>query len=223
MNALLREDRAIVTDIPGTTRDSLEEYANIGGVPIRIIDTAGIRETTDKVELLGVEKSVAYIEKADLILALFDGSKQLTPEDQEIIELLKDKQGIVLLTKADLPAQLDTSELASQLGDGFKYITISTVSGEGLKELESEIVKRVYSGRSQQAEACFISSVRQAKALEDAQHNLAECLHTIDMGMAEDFIVIDVRSAWEKLGEITGDTVNEDIIDQIFSQFCIGK
>lgn len=223
LNALLREDRAIVTDIPGTTRDSLEEYANIGGVPIRIIDTAGIRDTEDKVEQIGVEKSVSYIEKADLILALFDGSKELSAEDEEIIELLKGKEGIILLTKQDLPQKLDSSSLQAQLDGNFKYISISTKSSNGLKQLEDEIVSRVYSGASNQAEANFISSVRQAKALEDAKDNLVECLHTIDMGMAEDFIVIDVRSAWEKLGEITGDTVNEDIIDQIFSQFCIGK
>lgn len=223
LNALLQEDRAIVTEIPGTTRDSLEEYANIGGVPVRIIDTAGIRDTEDKVEQIGVKKSVSYIKKADLILALFDASSELSPEDEEIIDLLKGREGIVLLTKKDLPAKLDVEQLKKKIGSSFKYISISTTNGEGLKDLENSIVDRVYSGAAGQGEACFVSSVRQAKALKDAEHSLAECLHTINMGMAEDFIVIDVRSAWEKLGEITGDTVNEDIIDQIFSQFCIGK
>lgn len=223
LNALLREERAIVTDIPGTTRDSLEEYANIGGVPLRIIDTAGIRETHDKVEQIGVEKSVAYLQKADLILALFDASRPLSQEDWDIIAMLKNKKGIVLLTKKDLPAQIDTEDLQNLLQGDFKYIRISSINKDGLKELEEEIVSRVYSGNAGQAEGCFVNNLRQAEALQAAQKHLEECLNTIRMGMAEDFIVIDVRSAWEKLGEITGDTVDEDIIDQIFSQFCIGK
>ena len=223
LNALLREDRAIVTDIPGTTRDSLEEYANIGGVPLKIIDTAGIRETDDKVEQIGVEKSMAYIQKADLVLALFDSSRALSKEDEEIIDLLKGSEGIVLLTKQDLDTVLDVEDLKTRLQGNFKYMYISTMNKEGLKELEAEIVDRVYSGSVQQAEGSFVNNVRQATALKEARKYLADCLNTIEMGMAEDFIVIDIRSAWEKLGEITGDTVDEDIIDQIFSQFCIGK
>ncbi len=223
LNALLREDRAIVTDIPGTTRDSLEEYANISGIPVRIIDTAGIRKTQDKVERIGVEKSVSYVEKADLILALFDASRSLSPEDAEIIELLHGKEGIVLLTKSDLSAKLDVEDLKAQLQGKFAYINISTVAKSGLKDLEKEIADRVYSGTVMQSEGCFVNNVRQANALKEAKQCLNDCLNTIDSGMPEDFIVIDVRSAWEKLGEITGETVDEDIIDQIFSQFCIGK
>lgn len=223
LNALLREDRAIVTDIPGTTRDSLEEYANIGGVPLKIIDTAGIRKTHDKVEQIGVEKSVTYLQNADLILALFDVSRPLSQEDEDIIEMLKGKKGIVLLTKKDLPIEMDIVDLQNRLQGEFKYIYISTLNKDGLKDLEDEIVSRVYSGSARQAEGCFVNNLRQAEALKAAEKHLEECLNTIKMGMAEDFIVIDVRSAWEKLGEITGDTVDEDIIDQIFSQFCIGK
>lgn len=223
LNALLREDRAIVTDIPGTTRDSLEEYANIGGVPLKIIDTAGIRETEDKVEQIGVEKSRAYLQKADLILALFDSSKELTAEDEEIMELLQNKEGIILFTKNDLPRVLAKEDLQSKIQGDFKYIDISMINREGLKDLETEIVNRVYSGTVKQAEGVFVNNVRQATALKEAEKYLDDCLRTIEMDMAEDFIVIDIRSAWEKLGEITGDTVDEDIIDQIFSQFCIGK
>ncbi len=223
LNALLREERAIVTDIPGTTRDSLEEYANIGGVPLKIVDTAGIRETDDKVEQIGVEKSVAYMQKADLILALFDTSSELSVEDEEIIELLKEKEGLILLTKNDLSVKMDVEDLQNRLVGNFKYIYISTVKKNGLKELEEEIVNRVYAGTLQEKESSFISSVRQKDALIEADKYLKDCLNTIKMNMAEDFIVIDIRSAWEKLGEITGDTVDEDIIDQIFSQFCIGK
>ncbi len=223
LNALLREDRAIVTDIPGTTRDSLEEYANIGGIPVRIIDTAGIRRTQDKVERIGVEKSVSYVEKADLILALFDASRPLSSEDEEIIELLRGKEGIVLLTKSDLTAKIDVESLKAQLQGKFAYINISTVINSGLQDLEKEIADRVYSGTAMQSEGYFVNNVRQASALKEAKQYLNDCLNTIDSGMPEDFIVIDVRSAWEKLGEITGETVDEDIIDQIFSQFCIGK
>lgn len=223
LNTLLREDRAIVTDIPGTTRDSLEEYANIGGVPLKIIDTAGIRETEDKVEQIGVEKSMSYVQKADLILALFDTSSDLTKEDEEIINLLQGKEGIVLLTKNDLSCVLDIEDLQKRLQGNFKYMQISTFNNDGIKELEQEIVNRVYSGTVKQAEGVFVNNVRQANALKEAQKYLEDCLNTIEMDMAEDFIVIDIRSAWEKLGEITGDTVDEDIIDQIFSQFCIGK
>lgn len=223
LNALLREERAIVTDIPGTTRDSLEEMANIGGIPLKIIDTAGIRETSDKVEQIGVEKSVSYLQQADLILALFDTSKPLSAEDEEIINLLQGKTGIVLLTKSDLDVNMDIDVLKNKLQGSFEYINISTKQNHGLDELEREIVNRVYSGTVKQAEGSFVNNVRQENALKEADRHLSECLHTIEMDMAEDFIVIDVRSAWEKLGEITGDTVDEDIIDQIFSQFCIGK
>ena len=170
-----------------------------------------------------MEKSVAYLQKADLILALFDASRPLSQEDLDIIAMLKNKKGIVLLTKKDLPAQIDTEDLQNLLQGDFKYIRISSINKDGLKELEEEIVSRVYSGNAGQAEGCFVNNLRQAEALQAAQKHLEECLNTIRMGMAEDFIVIDVRSAWEKLGEITGDTVDEDIIDQIFSQFCIGK
>ena len=252
LNTLLREDRAIVTDIPGTTRDSLEEYANIGGVPLKIIDTAGIRETEDVVEKIGVEKAREAAAKADLLIYVADSSRNLdeddhkimellknkksiillnksdlssdlTKEDEEIINLLQGKEGIVLLTKNDLSCVLDIEDLQKRLQGNFKYMQISTFNNDGIKELEQEIVNRVYSGTVKQAEGVFVNNVRQANALKEAQKYLEDCLNTIEMDMAEDFIVIDIRSAWEKLGEITGDTVDEDIIDQIFSQFCIGK
>ena len=223
LNRLLEEDKAIVTDIAGTTRDIVEGNLNFDGVLLHIIDTAGIRTTTDKVEQIGVEKSMSYVQKADLILALFDTSSDLTKEDEEIINLLQGKEGIVLLTKNDLSCVLDIEDLQKRLQGNFKYMQISTFNNDGIKELEQEIVNRVYSGTVKQAEGVFVNNVRQANALKEAQKYLEDCLNTIEMDMAEDFIVIDIRSAWEKLGEITGDTVDEDIIDQIFSQFCIGK
>lgn len=136
---------------------------------------------------------------------------------------MQGKEGIVLLTKNDLPCVLDIEDLQKRLQGNFKYMQISTFNNDGIKELEQEIVNRVYSGTVKQAEGVFVNNVRQANALKEAQKYLEDCLNTIEMDMAEDFIVIDIRSAWEKLGEITGDTVDEDIIDQIFSQFCIGK
>lgn len=223
LNYLAGEEIAIVSDIAGTTRDKIQTDLIIFGVPFHFVDTAGIRETEDKVEQIGVEKSMSYVQKADLILALFDTSSDLTKEDEEIINLLQGKEGIVLLTKNDLSCVLDIEDLQKRLQGNFKYMQISTFNNDGIKELEQEIVNRVYSGTVKQAEGVFVNNVRQANALKEAQKYLEDCLNTIEMDMAEDFIVIDIRSAWEKLGEITGDTVDEDIIDQIFSQFCIGK
>lgn len=222
LNALLNEKRAIVTDIPGTTRDVIEEYANIGGVPLKIIDTAGIRETEDVVEKLGVEKSRTYIERADLILVLFDSATALSAEDEEILDLIKERQAIVLVNKSDLTAKLDLLHIEDKLQQQ-KIIRISTVTGEGLDVLEKTIVDMVYGGQVKQGEGAFVNNVRQAEILRKANESLQDVLVTIENDMSPDFIVIDLRTVWERLGEITGDTVGEDIIDQIFSQFCIGK
>ena len=222
LNALLNENRAIVTDIPGTTRDIIEEYANIGGIPLKIIDTAGIRETDDIVEQLGVEKARNYIEHADLALVLFDIGRKLSSEDEEILELVKDKQAIILVNKSDLLPELNISELENKVPN-HKVIKISTITGLGLDELEKTIVDLVYQGEIKQGEGAFVNNVRQAEILRITNDHLDEVLSTIAYGMSPDFIVIDLRAAWEKLGELTGDTVGEDIIDQIFSQFCIGK
>jgi len=222
LNALLNENRAIVTDVPGTTRDIIEECANIGGVPLKIIDTAGIRETEDVVEKIGVEKSRSYIERADLILVLLDIANSLSAEDEEILNIIQDRQAIVLVNKSDLQPKLDLKYLTEKLPN-HSVIKISTVDGTGLEELETTIVNMVYRGQVKQGEGAFVNNVRQAEILRLTDHYLQEVLSTIDRGMSPDFIVIDLRAAWEKLGEITGDTVGEDIIDQIFSQFCIGK
>lgn len=222
LNALLNENRAIVTDVPGTTRDIIEEISNIGGVPLKIIDTAGIRETEDIVEKIGVEKSRNYIERADLILVLLDIANALSAEDEEILNLIQDRQAIILVNKSDLQPKLNINYLTEKFSN-HKIIKISTVDGTGLEELETTIVNMVYSGQVKQGEGAFVNNVRQAEILRMTDQFLQEVLATIDRGMSPDFIVIDLRAAWEKLGEITGDTVGEDIIDQIFSQFCIGK
>lgn len=222
LNALLREKRAIVTDIPGTTRDIIEEYVNIGGVPLKIIDTAGIRDTADVVEQIGVERAKALVDQADLILLLLDSSTPLSPEDRSVLELLPGKQAIVLINKSDLPASLEMEEV-EKYTTGRLVLKISVAKEEGLAALEQAIVDMVYAGQVSQTEAAFVNNVRHSAALRIALERLSDAEATIEAGMPSDCIVVDLRAAWEKLGEVTGDTVGDDIIDQIFSQFCIGK
>ena len=222
LNALLQENRAIVTDIPGTTRDSIEEYADIGGVPLKIIDTAGIRKTEDLVEKMGVDKARNYVEQAALVLVVLDFSREISAEDEEILRLVRDKDALILVNKTDMEGKLPLAQIRAAAGR-HKVIEISTLSEKGLDELARAIGEIAYDGTIQDGEGAFVSSVRQVDILRQADLHLEEALATIGHGMAVDFIVIDLRSAWEKLGEITGETVGEDIIDQIFSQFCIGK
>ena len=221
LNALLQEERAIVTDIPGTTRDSIEEYANVGGVPLRIIDTAGIRATEDVVEKIGVEKARQMVSDAALVLALFDGSRPLDSEDEEILSLLAGQDAIVLLNKSDLQPVLTAAVLSAKAH--VPVIEISTKENHGLDALTQAICDKVYGGEVVSDEGSFVRDERQVSLLRQADEHLAAALTTIEAGMGLDFISIDLRSAWEKLGEITGDTVGEDIIDEIFSKFCIGK
>lgn len=221
LNALLKEDRAIVTDIPGTTRDSIEEYANVGGVPLRIIDTAGIRDTNDVVEKIGVDKARSYIEDSSLVLALFDGSRALDAEDEEILALLQGKEAIILLTKEDLQPVTTADMLQKRLN--VPVISISTMTGEGLDALAQAITKKVYAGGVTGDEGGFVNDERQAEILRQADEHLAAALDTMEAQMGLDFISIDLRSAWEKLGELTGETVGEELINEIFSRFCIGK
>ncbi len=222
LNALLKEKRAIVTDIPGTTRDVIEEFVNISGVPLKIVDTAGIRETSDIIEQMGVEKTKEFIVTADLILLLLDASLPLSAEDREVLAMLSGKQAIVLVNKTDLPLLLNLDEVYTYISDK-KVLKISVMEGSGLLELEQVIVDMVYGGEIEQKEGAFITNLRQANLLEQAKQHLEAVIETINQLMPPDCIVIDLKDSWDKLGEITGDTVGEDIIDQIFTQFCIGK
>lgn len=229
MNALLREERAIVTDIPGTTRDSIEEYADIGGVPLSLIDTAGIRETDDAVERIGVEKARGYIERAALVLALFDGAQPLTAEDEEILSLVAGRPALLLLTKSDLPPVTTGEKLRAAYakcagGDAAApaILAISAREEQGLSALAAAIGDFAGTGSGLE-EGSFVSDERSAALLRAADAQLGAALKTIGAGLSVDFISIDLRAAWEKLGEITGETVGEDIIDEIFSKFCIGK
>ena len=226
LNALLREERAIVTDIPGTTRDSIEETADLGGVPLRIIDTAGIRETSDTVERIGVEKARAYVEKAALVLVLFDGSQPLTAEDHAILSLIAGKQAIVLLNKADLGQAVTEADLRQAMKksvseENVPILTISTKTERGMDALTQAITK--IAGLTETPEESYVTAERDIAILRRADDHLRATLETIGRGLSVDFISIDLRSAWETLGEITGETVGEDIIDEIFSRFCIGK
>ena len=223
LNSLLREERAIVTDVPVTTRDSIEEYADVGGIPLRIIDTAGIRATDDVVERIGVEKARSYVKEASLILALFDASRPLDSEDAEILKLVRGRDAILLLNKDDLAAVVTPAMLQERAGKDVTVITISTRTQDGLADLTNAITAKVYAGTQAGQEGTFVTDARQAEILRQADEHLEASIRTIEASMGLDFISIDLRSAWEKLGELTGETVGEDIINEIFSKFCIGK
>ncbi|CAM3024301.1 tRNA uridine-5-carboxymethylaminomethyl(34) synthesis GTPase MnmE [Hathewaya histolytica] len=220
LNALLREKRAIVTDVPGTTRDVIEEYINLNGVPVQIIDTAGIRETEDLVEKIGVEKSKEKIEEADLIVFMLDVSRELDDEDIEIFNYIKDKNYVVLLNKTDLNAKIDTKSLNFIEKD--KLYKVSARTGEGIQTLK-DIIKDMFFKGEINSEDIFITNNRHKEALIKAKENLESSLNTLDEVFAIDLASIDLKNAWTNLGEITGDTLEEDIIHKIFSKFCLGK
>jgi tRNA modification GTPase len=221
LNALLKEQRAIVTAIPGTTRDSIAEYVNVRGIPLKIIDTAGIRETQDLVEKIGVAKSRELIKEADLILVILDRSEALSSEDRQVIEITANYKGFILLNKADLPAVLGYEDV-KKLAVDWPIIQLSLETGEGLEQLEQQIVDEVYAGQIS-SEADYVNNVRHVNCLKQAEQQLKDALVAIEQGLPIDCIVVDLRGAWEVLGDIIGDTVGDDLIDQIFSQFCIGK
>lgn len=222
LNAILRENRAIVTNVPGTTRDIIEEYVNIDGIPLKIVDTAGIRETDNLVEKIGVDRAREMVDKADLIIAVFDISKPLTDEDREIIELIKDKDVIVLLNKVDLPKEFDEDLIEAKL-PGKKIIKTSMKNKLGIEKLEEEIKNMFYSGQLDMESDVMITNVRHKNQLVKALKNIEDSLEAIRLNLSIDCIEVDVKACWENLGEISGDTVSEDIIDKIFSEFCIGK
>lgn len=222
LNAILRENRAIVTDIPGTTRDIIEEYVNIDGIPLRIIDTAGIRNTEDLVEQIGVDKARETVEKADLVIAVFDVSRELSDEDYEIIQLIKHKKSIVLLNKTDLPSKYSLTDLLSLLKDK-EIIKTSITSNIGVDLLEKSIKSMFYSGDVEIYSDAIITNVRHKNQLVKALENIKEALEDIRGNVPIDCIEVDLKNCWENLGEISGDTIGEDILDKIFAEFCIGK
>ena len=222
LNWLLEEDRAIVTDIPGTTRDTVEEYLNIDGIPIKIVDTAGIRQTGDVVEQMGVEKSKAYAEKADLVIMMLDGSRPLEAEDREILSFIKDKKTIVLLNKVDLEQKLSLEELEEYIPEE-QILFISVKKNKGFDTLIDALKNMFLDGHAASADDALLGNTRHKDALYRAKEAMEHCMETITMRMPEDFISLDLQDANRALGEITGDTSDDEIIDRIFTKFCLGK
>ncbi len=218
MNALLQEKRAIVTDIPGTTRDVIEEYINLGGIPVKITDTAGIRETNDVVEKIGVERSREKLEEADLVILMLDTSRKLEEEDRDIIKSIKDKKVIVLLNKVDLERKIELDEL-KELDN---FIEISAMTGFGLEDLKNEIKSLFFNGEVDN-ESLIITNSRHKQALYRALENCENAQSRLKMNEFLDLISIYVTSGLRALGEITGSELEEDLVNKIFSEFCVGK
>ncbi len=222
LNALLRENRAIVTEIPGTTRDVIEEYITLRGIPLRIMDTAGIRETDDFVESIGVEKTREYLQRADLVLLVLDAARPLSQEDRIILDIIRDKKIIVLINKTDLDIQLDIEEITERFS-GRPVIHMSLTQEKGLGTLEETIYEMVFSDRVRSSDAVMVTSVRHEDCLKRAKVSLSDAQQAIISGIPVDLVSIDVKAALEALGEITGENITEEIVDRIFHDFCIGK
>lgn len=222
LNALVHENKAIVTDVPGTTRDVIEEYVNIRGIPLRLVDTAGIRDTEDIVEKIGVERSRQVLKEADLILLVLNYNEALTDEDLQLFELVKDLEVIVLVNKTDLPQKIDLEKL-KQLANGQPLITTALIEETGLDDLETAIADTFFEGELDTGDLTYVSNVRHIQLLKQALHALDEAMDALRDGMPIDLVQIDVTRTWQLLGEIVGDTVHDSLIDQLFSQFCLGK
>lgn len=225
MNHLLREDRAIVTDIPGTTRDTIEEYADLDGIPVRITDTAGIRESKDKIEMIGVEKSREAIENSDIVVFLLDSSEEMMEEDRKIFPLLAGRQCIVVLNKSDLTPVLTAGEVLKETGlpADTPQVVLSAETGSGIRELTEEIKKLVYRGEVELCSDVMIADARHEELILETMQFLLDARSMVARGEALDFAESDLRSAWMALGEITGESVSDDIVEEIFSRFCLGK
>lgn len=221
LNILVGEERAIVTEIAGTTRDILQEQIRIGGIGLNVIDTAGIRDTEDIVEKIGVNKSREYMEKADLVLYVVDSSTELDENDYEIIDSIREKKAIVLLNKSDLETKTDVSQLKA-LTDK-TILSISAKQNEGIKALEDTIQEMFFHGKLSFNDEVYITNIRHKNALSEAAESLSLVLRSIADGMPEDFFTIDMMNAYEALGSIIGESVGEDLVNEIFSKFCMGK
>jgi tRNA modification GTPase len=221
LNLLVGENRAIVTDIAGTTRDILEEYINLHGITLRMIDTAGIRETEDIVEKIGVAKARETAKEADLILYVVDSSTALDQNDEEIISMIQDRKAIVLYNKTDLQAAIDLEELKKHAGH--PVIPISAKEETGVRELEEKIKDMFFGGNLTFNDQVYITNARHKEALNEAYESLSLVKNSIEMGMPEDFFSIDLMNAYESLGRILGESVGEDLVNEIFSKFCMGK
>ena len=222
LNAILKEDRAIVTEYEGTTRDTIEEFVNIEGVPLKLVDTAGIRDAKDEVEKIGIAKSKEIAKEADLIIAIFDSSKELTAEDKEILDIIKNKKSIILLNKSDLNCILkENDERFINISDNI--LKISALEGNGLEELYELIAKMFSLNEINLDNDVIITNIRHKNLISKAIENVKEARKTIEENMPVDIVAIFIKNILEDLGNITGEFVTDDIINEIFSKFCLGK
>lgn len=222
LNHLLREEKAIVTDIAGTTRDVIEEFVNVRGVPLKLIDTAGIRETEDIVERIGVERSKKALAESDLILLVLNANEELSQEDCHLIEATNGLKRVLLLNKMDLPKKISI-EKVKELAGASKVLSVSVLANENLDALEETIAELFFGGQTPNKDATYLSNVRHIGLIEQAQASLEEVIQGIEEGMPVDLVQMDMTRCWEFLGEIIGVGAPDELITQLFSQFCLGK
>ncbi len=222
LNAILKEDRAIVTEIEGTTRDTIEEFVTINGIPLKLVDTAGIRKAKDEVEKIGISKSCEIAKEADLIIAIFDSSKDLTDEDMEILNLIKGKKVIILLNKIDLNSKIDEND-SRLLAVSQDIIKVSALNNLGIDKLYEKITDLFNLDQINLDNEVLITNLRQKNLITKAIRHIQETKNTMSNNMPLDIVAISIKEILEDLGSITGDEVSEDIIDEIFSKFCLGK
>ncbi|MGR3742517.1 tRNA uridine-5-carboxymethylaminomethyl(34) synthesis GTPase MnmE [Companilactobacillus sp. DQM5] len=223
LNTLLDEDRAIVTDVAGTTRDVIEQFVNLDGIPLRLIDTAGIHDTDDKVEKIGVDRSKNAIDNADLIILVLDASKKLVQEDVDLLELTRDKKRIIIMNKNDLNSVITNASISSYITDSDILISTSAVTNDGIDDIKESVKKLFMLGIEDSRNDVLVTNARQAGLLRQAGNSLDDVISGIESGMPIDLVQIDMTNCWEKLGEITGESYPDELITQLFSQFCLGK
>ncbi|EAC7660588.1 tRNA uridine-5-carboxymethylaminomethyl(34) synthesis GTPase MnmE [Listeria monocytogenes] len=222
LNNLIQDNKAIVTEVAGTTRDVLEEYVNVRGVPLRLVDTAGIRDTEDIVEKIGVERSRKALSEADLILFVLNNNEPLTEDDQTLYEVVKNEDIIVIINKTDLEPRLDIDEVKEMIGD-MPLIQTSMLKQEGIDELEIQIRDLFFGGEVQNQDMTYVSNSRHISLLKQARHSIQDAIDAAESGVPMDMVQIDLTRTWEILGEIIGESASDELIDQLFSQFCLGK
>ncbi|EHS7198963.1 tRNA uridine-5-carboxymethylaminomethyl(34) synthesis GTPase MnmE [Staphylococcus pseudintermedius] len=222
LNNLIQDNKAIVTEVAGTTRDVLEEYVNVRGVPLRLVDTAGIRETEDIVERIGVERSRKALSEADLILFVLNYNEPLTEDDRKLYEVIKNEDAIVIINKTDLEQRLDLVEVETMVGD-MPIIQTSMLQQQGIDELEIQIRDLFFGGEVQSQDMTYVSNSRHISLLKQAKNAIQDAIDAAEMGVPMDMVQIDLTRTWEILGEIIGESASEELIDQLFSQFCLGK
>ncbi|WP_414045390.1 tRNA uridine-5-carboxymethylaminomethyl(34) synthesis GTPase MnmE [Macrococcus equi] len=223
LNNLIQDNKAIVTEIAGTTRDVLEEYVNVRGVPLRLVDTAGIRETEDIVEKIGVERSRQALSKADLILYVLNYNEALTESDYQLAEVIKDEDVIVIINKTDLTQALDIDAVKQMVGMETPIVMTSMVDQTGIEQLEEKIRDLFFEGTVSNQDMTYVSNARHISLLKDARQSINDAITAASSGVPIDMIQIDLIKTWELLGEVIGESVSDGLIDQLFSQFCLGK